>query len=207
MKFAKTISLAITGASGAAYAVRLMECLVKADLRLYLMVSQPGQIVLGMETDLHLPGRPAEIQRKLMERYRAKQGQLRVFGNDQWSAPVASGTGVTDAMVICPCTTGTLASVANGISRSLLERAADVIIKEQKKLILVVRETPLSVIHLEHMLKLAQMGVVILPANPGFYNKPESVTDLVDFIVARILDHLDVEHALVPSWGSGSPDR
>lgn len=205
MKFAKTISLAITGASGAAYAVRLMECLVKADLRLYVMVSQPGQIVLGMETDLHLPGRPAEIQRKLMERYRAKQGQLRVFGNDQWSAPVASGTGVTDAMVICPCTTGTLASVANGISRSLLERAADVIIKEQKKLILVVRETPLSVIHLEHMLKLAQMGVVILPANPGFYNKPESVTDLVDFIVARILDHLDVEHALVPIWGSESP--
>ena len=205
MQFAKTISLAITGASCAAYAVRLMECLVKANLRLYLMVSQPGQIVLGMETDLHLPGRPAEIQRKLMERYRAKQGQLRVFGSDQWSAPVASGTGVTDAMVICPCTTGTLASVANGISRSLLERAADVIIKEQKKLILVVRETPLSVIHLEHMLKLAQMGVVILPANPGFYNKPESVTDLVDFVVARILDHLDVEHALVPTWGSGSP--
>jgi 4-hydroxy-3-polyprenylbenzoate decarboxylase len=108
-------------------------------------------------------------------------------------------------MVICPCTTGTLSSVANGFSRSLLERAADVIIKEQKKLILVVRETPLSVIHLEHMLRLAQMGVVILPANPGFYHKPESITDLVDFIVARILDHLDVEHKLIASWGRVSP--
>ena len=205
MEFAQTISLAITGASGAAYAVRLLECLVKANLRLYLMISQPGQIVLGMETDLRLPSRPAEIQRTLSKRYQLKPSQLSVFGRDQWTAPVASGTGVPDAMVICPCTSGTLSSVANGFSRSLLERAADVIIKEQKKLILVVRETPLSVIHLEHMLRLAQMGVVILPANPGFYHNPESIGDLVDFVVARILDHLAVEHNLIAPWGQASP--
>lgn len=197
----KTISLAITGASGAAYAVRLLECLIKANLRLYVMISQPGQIVLGMETDLRLPGRSAEIQRFLIERYHAKPGQLLVFGRDQWTAPVASGTGVPDAMVICPCTSGTLSSVASGFSRSLLERAADVTIKERKKLIMVVRETPLSSIHLEHMLRLAQMGAVILPANPGFYHKPESIADLVDFVVARILDHLEVEHRLIPPWG------
>ncbi len=196
--------MAITGASGAPYAWRLLECLIEANVKINLMISRPGQVVIGMETDLRLPGRPAEIQRYLTERMAAEDNQLLVFGRDQWTAPVASGSGVPDAMVICPCTTGTLSAVASGISRSLLERAADVVLKERRKLIMVVRETPLSTIHLEHMLKLSQMGTIIMPASPGFYYKPQSVSDLVDFIVARILDHLKIKHALITRWGSES---
>lgn len=199
--FDKTVSIAITGASGAPYALRLLECLIKAEVRVYVMLSQPGQVVISMETDLRLPGRPAEIGRVLSEHLNARPGQVTVFGRDQWTAPVASGSSAPDAMVICPCTTGTLSTIACGTSRTLLERAADVILKERKQLIMVVREMPLSEIHLEHMLKLARMGVVIMPANPGFYHKPESIEDLVDFVVARTLDHLAVPHRLVPRWG------
>jgi len=195
------IALAMTGASGAAYGLRLLECLIKADQQVYLMLSAPAQVVIGMETDLKLPGRPAEIEDTLVSRYKAKPGQLSVFGREQWTAPVASGSSAPRAMVICPCTSGTLSSIAQGGSDDLLERAADVVIKENRKLILVHREMPLSVIHLENMLKLARLGVVILPANPGFYHQPQTIADLVDFVVARILDHLDIEHALVPRWG------
>jgi 4-hydroxy-3-polyprenylbenzoate decarboxylase len=157
-------------------------------------------VVIGMETDLQLPGRAGEIQRYLGQRYGARADQLRVLGRDQWTAPLASGSSAPDAMVVCPCTTGTLAAIACGASRSLLERAADVVLKEQRKLVLVVRETPLSEIHLRHMVSLAGMGVVILPASPGFYHRPKAVSDLVDFVVARILDHLGVAHALLPRW-------
>ena len=201
-KAIKTIALAITGASGAQYGLRLLECLLKAEHRVYLMISQPGQIVVSMETNLKLPGRVTEIQRYLETHYRAGAGQLSVLGRDQWTAPLASGSGAPDAMVICPCTTATLSAVACGVSRTLLERAADVVLKEQRKLITVIREMPLSVIHLEHMLALARMGVVIMPASPGFYHKPQSVSELVDFVVARILDHLGLKHRLVPPWGS-----
>ena len=200
--FAKTVSLAITGASGAAYALRLLECLLKNDIRVYLMVSQPGHIVLSTETDLKLSGRPAEMQRELASRFGAKPGQLEVFGREQWTAPVASGSGAPEAMVICPCSTGTLASVACGMSRSLMERAADVMLKERRRLILVVREMPLSEIHLEHMLKLARMGAVMMPASPGFYYRPERIADLIDFTVSRVLDHLHVDHSLIPRWGA-----
>jgi flavin prenyltransferase len=202
VRYRKTVALAITGASGAHYALRLLQCLIQAEVRVWLMISQPGQIVIGMETQVKLPGRPAEIQRFLREHYRAADGQLEVFGREQWTAPVASGSGAPDAMVICPCTTGTLAAVATGASRSLLERAADVVLKERRKLILVVRETPLSEIHLENMLKLARMGAIIMPANPGFYHVPQRVEDLVNFMVARVLDHLGIEHQLLPRWGS-----
>ena len=195
------VSLAMTGASGAQYGLRLLECLVRANVKINLMISKPGQIVIGMETDLSLPGRPTEIQHYLIKRFDAKNDQLSVFGRDQWTAPVASGSGVPNAMVICPCTSGTLSAVACGVSRSLLERAADVVLKEKRKLIMVLRETPLSVIHLEHMLKLAQMGVIIMPASPGFYYNPKLITDLVDFVVARVLDHLEIEHELAPRWG------
>ena len=165
------------------------------------MISQPGQVVIGMETDLSLPGRPADIQRYLSEVFAAGQNQLSVFGKDQWTAPVASGSGVPDAMIVCPCTTGTLSSIACGASNNLIDRAADVVIKERRKLILVPRETPFSEIHLENMLKLSRAGVVILPPNPGFYHNPEKIDDLIDFVVARILDQLDIEHDLVPRWG------
>jgi 4-hydroxy-3-polyprenylbenzoate decarboxylase len=197
----RTVTLAITGASGAPYALRLLECLVRAGCRVWVLVSQPGQIVLSMETDLELPGRPAEMTRRLTERFGARPGQIEVFGPQQWTAPPASGSAAPDAMVICPCTTGTLAAVATGVSRSLLERAADVVIKERRRLVLVVRETPLSAIHLEHMLALARLGVVILPACPGFYHGVERVQDLVDFVVARVLDQLGIDNDLVPRWG------
>ncbi|MBL3598735.1 MAG: UbiX family flavin prenyltransferase [gamma proteobacterium endosymbiont of Lamellibrachia anaximandri] len=195
------ISLAITGASGSAYALRLLECLIGAGRNVYLMVSQAGQIVLKMESDLELPAQPAEAQKVLAQRFNAAEGQLQVFGRQQWMAPVASGSNPPAAMVVCPCTTGSLSAIACGASNDLIERSADVMLKERRKLILVVRETPFSEIHLENMLKLARMGAVILPANPGFYNNPGSVDDIVDFMVARILDHLDVENDLLPRWG------
>lgn len=198
---AKTVALAMTGASGAAYGLRLLDCLLQAGVRLQLMLSQPGQVVIAMETDLKLPGTPREMERYLSELYGAAPGQLQVYGKDQWTAPLASGSGAPDAMVVCPCTSGTLAAIATGSSDHLLERAADVVIKEQRKLILVHREMPVSAIHLEHMLKLARLGVVIMPANPGFYHRPQKIADLVDFVVARILDHLGVEHQLLPRWG------
>ena len=195
------IALAITGASGAAYALRLLEVLLQQRERVDLMVSAPGQIVISMETELKLPGRPAEIQRVLSETYAADEGQLRVFGREEWTAPVASGSSAPRAMVVCPCTTGTLAGIAAGTSHNLIERAADVAIKEGRRLILVPRETPFSAIHLENMLKLARLGVVILPPSPGFYQNPASLDDVVDFVVARILDQLGIENELSPRWG------
>ena len=195
------IALAMTGASGAVYGLRLLECLIQAKQQVYLMLSAPAQVVIGMETDLNLPGRPAEIEDSLASLYKAQAGQLTVFGREQWTAPVASGSSAPRAMVVCPCTSGTLSSIAQGSSDDLLERAADVVLKEGRKLILVHREMPLSVIHLENMLKLARMGVTVMPANPGFYHEPQSIADLVDFVVARILDHLDIEHSLGPRWG------
>jgi 4-hydroxy-3-polyprenylbenzoate decarboxylase len=200
----EAIALAMTGASGAAYGLRLLECLLQAGRAVHLMVSQPGQVVIGMETELSLPARPADMARVLGERYGAAPGQLRVFGKDQWTAPVASGSGAPRALVVCPCTTGTLASIACGASRNLIERAADVALKERRTLILVPRETPFSAVHLENMLKLARLGAVILPPNPGFYHRPQSIDDLVDYVVARILDHLAVEHTLMPRWGDDS---
>jgi 4-hydroxy-3-polyprenylbenzoate decarboxylase len=198
----QTIALAMTGASGAAYGLRLLECLLQADKHVYLMLSSPAQVVIGMETDLKLPGRAGEIQTFLTGHYGTKPGQLEVFGNEQWTAPVASGSSVPHAMVVCPCTSGTLSAIARGASDNLLERAADVVIKEQRRLILVPREMPFSAIHLENMLTLARLGVTILPACPGFYHHPKNITDLVDFVVARILDHLDIEHHLVQRWGT-----
>jgi 4-hydroxy-3-polyprenylbenzoate decarboxylase len=198
----RIVSLAMTGASGAQYGLRLLEILLKAQCRVYLMLSKPAQLVIGTETEFKLPSRSAEIESFLTQRFRATAGQLQVFAPEQWSAPVASGSGAAQAMVICPCSMATLSAVAVGASRSLIERAADVMIKEQRKLILVPRETPLSAVHLQNMLKLARLGITILPANPGFYHQPRQVADLVDFVVARVLDHLGIAHDLMPTWGS-----
>jgi 4-hydroxy-3-polyprenylbenzoate decarboxylase len=179
----------------------LLESLLSAGEEVQLMISQAGQIVLKMESDLDLPSQSQEAERILTDYFKAAPGQLHVYGRQQWMAPVASGSNPPRAMVVCPCTTGTLSSIACGASNDLMERAADVALKERRKLILVVRETPFSEIHLENMLKLSRMGAVIMPANPGFYNKPESLQEIVDFMVARILDQLEVSHNLVPRWG------
>lgn len=199
--FKPPITLAMTGASGAQYGLRLLECLLEAGHQVYLMISAPAQVVISMETDLKLSSQPKEMARYLSTLYHAQPEQLHVFGRDQWTAPVASGSGAPKAMVICPCTSATLSAVAIGASRDLLERAADVMLKEGRKLILLHREMPVSAIHLEHMLKLANLGVTIMPASPGFYQKPQTIEDLVDFVVARILDHLDITHELLPRWG------
>ena len=200
MLSANAISLAMTGASGARYGLRLLQCLLEAGRTVYLMISAPGQVVIGMETDVKLPGRNVEIQRVLAQRYGAQNGQLRVYGREEWTAPVASDSSVPQAMIICPCTMGTLSAVANGASRTLIDRAADVVLKEGRKLIVVPRETPFSAIHLENMLRLARLGVCVLPANPGFYHKPSGIDDLVDFVVARILDQLGIEHGISQRW-------
>jgi len=196
-----TITLAITGASGAQYGVRLLEYLIQAECQIFLLISQAGRMVLRTELDLDVPTRPIDIEGLFRQKFAALPHQIQVFGQRQWTAPIASGSNVPQSMVICPCTTGTLGSIAAGLSSNLIERAAAVMLKEQRKLILVVREMPLSVLNLENMLHLARVGVVIMPASPGFYFKPQQVADLVDFVVSRILDHLAISHDLTPRWG------
>ena len=196
----RRVTLAVTGASGAQYALRLLECLVKADVEVFFMISQAAQLVVATETDVTLPPKPQALEAFLTERYAAKAGQIRVFGKQDWMAPVASGSGAPSAMVVCPGSTGCLSAIAIGASNNLIERAADVALKERRKLILVPREAPYSTLHLENMLKLSQMGAVILPASPGFYHHPASVADLVDFVVARILNQLDIPQQLLARW-------
>jgi flavin prenyltransferase len=195
------LALAMTGASGAAYGLRFLHVLLEQARPVYLMLSQAARLVIKTETNLDIPTRPADIAVFLEEYYQATPGQLQVFGKEDWFAPVASGSNVPQALVICPCSSGTLAAVASGAARTLIERAADVVLKERRQLILVHRETPLSLIHLENMLRLTQAGAVIMPASPGFYQCPQRVEDLVDFMVARILDHLRIPHQLSARWG------
>ncbi|MEW4338282.1 flavin prenyltransferase UbiX [Chromobacterium vaccinii] len=197
----KTVTVALTGASGLPYGLRLIEALLAAGARVWVLYSQAAQVVAKQEMQLTLPSRPAEMKAWLQARYPAGDGQLEVYGREEWFAPAASGSNPPDAMVVCPCSMGTLAAIRHGMSDNLIERAADVCIKEQRKLVLVPRETPLSAIHLENMLDLARLGVVILPPAPGFYTHPKSVDDMVDFIVSRILDQLGVEQTLTPRWG------
>ncbi len=202
----KTICLALTGASGMPYGLRLLECLLEADCNVQLLYSQAAQIVARQEMDLELPSRPADARDILLARFSKTNAavnpkKLAIFGREEWFAPVASGSNPPDAMVICPCSMGTLAAIAQGLSDNLIERAADVVLKEGRKLVLVPRETPFSAIHLENMLRLSRAGAVILPPSPGFYHHPQSVQDIVDFVVARVLDQIGVPHTLMQRWG------
>ncbi len=197
----RTITLAMTGASGAQYGLRLLECLVAAQCRVYFLISQAAQVVIATETELRLPAQTAELQAFLIDHCGASEGQIEVFGADQWTAAVASGSSAPASMVICPCSMGTLAAIASGASNNLIERAADVALKERRQLIVVPRETPYSEIHLDNMLRLTRLGVVVMPASPGFYQRPQSVAQLVDFMVARVLDHLQVPQRLLARWG------
>jgi 4-hydroxy-3-polyprenylbenzoate decarboxylase len=203
----RTVTLALTGASGMPYGVRLLECLLGSGARVFLLYSQAAQVVAKQEMDLSLPARAREVEEFFVRRFGAGGDQLRVFGREEWFAPVASGSNPADAMVICPCSMGTLAAVSCGLADNLIERAADVMMKEHRPLVLVPRETPLSAIHLENMLRLSRAGAVILPANPGFYHHPANVEDLVDFVVARVLDQLRVPHQLIARWGETPPGR
>ncbi|MDT0604925.1 flavin prenyltransferase UbiX [Thalassotalea castellviae] len=199
--FNEKITIAITGASGSLYALRLIECLVAADHQLYILCSSAARVVFDTEVGLKLPSSPDSAGKILTEKFNAKEGQITFFGKEQWFSPVASGSAAPKKMVVCPCSTGTLAAISQGMSDNLIERAADVVIKERGQLILVPRETPFSTIHLQNMLSLSQMGVTIMPAAPGFYHNPESINDLIDFMVGRLLDHLNIEQKIMPRWG------
>jgi len=197
----RQVAIAITGASGAPYSKRLLEVLLTQGITVHLMVSAAGRIVLADELDWKLPARASDIHKMLTAEFDCAPELLNVYGEQQWSSPLASGSHKVAVMIVCPCTMGTLSSIAVGSSDNLINRAADVMIKENRKLILVPREAPFSAIHLENMLKLARLGVCILPPNPGFYFKPTQLSDIVDFVVARILDQAVIEHALQPRWG------
>ncbi|MFO7909959.1 UbiX family flavin prenyltransferase [Vreelandella aquamarina] len=202
--FKPPVTVALTGASGAQYGLRLIDVLAAAGHEVWVMISKAAHMVIATETEISLPAQPQRLAAALVERSGAQTGQIRCFGREDWMAPVASGSGSPSAMVICPCSTGTLSSVATGASNNLIERAADVAIKERRTLVMVPRESPFSPIHLEHMLTLSRMGVVILPAAPGFYHQPSCIEDLIDFIVARILNQLQISHNLMPRWGEAS---
>ena len=195
------ITLAITGASGAPYALKLLQELTNHYQKVYLMLSSAARVVLATECGVQVNKSPSVIERELAEQLAIDAGAIEAFSSDNWMSPVASGSSAPKQMIVCPCSTGTLSAIAHGASDNLIERAADVVMKERGQLILVPRETPFNTNHLENMTRLSQMGVTIMPASPGFYNEPKSIDDLVDFMVARILDHLNLEHSLGHRWG------
>ena len=195
------IVMAITGASGAPYAVRLLEQLVVAEQPVQLIVSSHGLRLLATETDI---ATVLDLRRAVGAD--GWDALVTVFDDADRGAPPASGSARNRGMVICPCSMGTVSAISQGTSRSLVERAADVTLKERRNLVLVPRETPYSMVHLENMLRLTRAGAVILPASPGFYHRPSKVSELVDFVVARVLDHLHVEHQVGQRWGQAPDD-
>lgn len=197
----KAITLAVTGASGAPYALRLLEQLSQHYDTVYLMLSSAARVVFATEVGVQVSKAPSVIEKELTEHLGIAEGKIKAFASDNWMSPVASGSSAPKQMIICPCSTGTLSAIAHGASDNLIERAADVVLKERGQLLLVPREMPYNTIHLQNMTKLSEMGVTIMPASPGFYNEPKTIDDLVDFVVARILDHLDIDHTLGHRWG------
>jgi flavin prenyltransferase len=193
--------MAITGASGAPYALRLLEALLAAEHPVQLIVSDHGLRLLRTETDVSSVG---ELRERMGARVWDKYVTL--FDDTDRGAAPASGSARNLGMVICPCSMGTIAAISQGTSRSLVERAADVALKERRTLVVVPRETPLSAIHLENMLRLTRAGAVVLPASPGFYHRPTHIDELVDFVVARVLDHLGVTHEIGRRWGESPSD-
>ncbi len=195
------IVVAMTGASGAAYGLRLMQRLGQSGIRQHVLISHAACVVLRHELDITLP----ELQKRratfLARHLNIGEENLRCYALDDWFSPAASGSAGIRHMVVVPCSMGTLARISTGASDNLIERAADVMLKEGGRLILMPRETPLSPIHLEHMLTLTRMGVHMIPAMPGFYHRPQSVSDLVDFMVDRLLSHLGIEDKEGKRWG------
>lgn len=197
----KRIFIALTGASGAVYGLRLAEQLCLGGVEVIFTASCSGSEVCRVETGLDLSGELERATERLRAHLEIEDGISMVHPDDLFCS-VASGSAAADAMVVCPCSMGTLARIAGGISGNLIERAADVMLKEHRPLVLVPRETPLSEIHLENMLRLSRAGARIVPAMPAFYHKPAAVIDLVDFMVGKILDQLGMPHQLFAPWGS-----
>jgi flavin prenyltransferase len=203
MEFAEDqLTLAITGASGAVYGLRLMQRLaMMSDMRLHVLISDAARVVLDQEQDLLLPEDAERMGAALAGHLGIDEQSLCCYALDDWFSPCASGSSGIRNMVVIPCSMGTLARIATGTSDNLIERAADVVLKERGRLILVPRETPLSAIHLEHMLSLSRLGVHIIPAMPGFYHRPQTVDDMVDFVVDRVIDHLGFSDGSIRRWG------
>ena len=205
----KVVTVAVTGASGSPYFIQLLHSLLAAKVKVNLLLSTAAKEVIKTELNLQLPDNENELKTFFLDYFSGSltpeqcqdNSQLSIYGKEEWTSPVASGSNPASAMVVCPCSMGTLSAIAQGASNNLIERAADVMLKERRQLILLTREMPFSSIHLENMLKLSRMGVTIMPASPGFYQQPKSVSDLVNFVVARILDHLEIKQSLFPRWG------
>ncbi len=198
----KPIIIAMTGASGAPYALRLIQRLAKCEIQLHLLISDAARVVLDKESNFILSADLKTMAQEIADFLDIDVKYLTCWGNKDWMSPVASGSSDMQDMVVVPCSMGSLARIATGASSNLIERATDVMMKERKNLVLVPRETPLSEIHLGHMLALSKMGVRIIPAMPGFYHQPKSMDDLVDFMVDRIMDHIGVDDGGALRWGN-----
>ncbi|MDX2494468.1 MAG: flavin prenyltransferase UbiX [Desulfuromusa sp.] len=196
----KNIIVGITGASGSIYGLRLIEELLRAEMQVTVLLTNAGRQVLAFETGLKVSENPQKGSQQLKEYFKADDN-LTYYALSDFFAPVASGSSAPEAVVVCPCSMGTVGRIAAGLSDNLLERVADVALKENKKLLLVPRETPFNQIHLENLLRLSKAGAQILPAMPGFYQQPETVADLVNFVVGKVLDSLGIEHRLFKRWG------
>jgi flavin prenyltransferase len=194
--------LAITGASGTVYATRLLEVLLRTGRAVHLVISASGAAVIKQELGAQIDAARPDVASLLPADVRVLAAQVVVHHYADFMAPIASGSFLTGGMVVCPCSGSTLSGIAHGAGQNLIHRAADVHLKERRKLILVPRETPLSLVQIENMHGAAQAGAIILPAMPGWYHGVKSVQDLVDFVVARILDQLEVPHELMRRWGT-----
>ncbi|MDH3214937.1 MAG: UbiX family flavin prenyltransferase [Candidatus Krumholzibacteria bacterium] len=197
-----TFVIAISGGSGAPYALRLLEVLLSGEQEVKAVVSPAGEKILDIECGVRLRGSIIDKQTTLRKALRIDSSEvgLELYDHKNLAAPISSGSFACDGMVIVPCSGGTMGRIANGISSDLISRAADVALKERRRLIVVPRETPVSEIHLRNMLAVTRAGAIVLPAMPGFYHKPRTISDMVDMIVSRILDHLAVENHIFERW-------
>ncbi|MDA7746644.1 UbiX family flavin prenyltransferase [Psychromonas sp.] len=195
-----TVTLGVTGASGSGYFLRLLQSMVNNNVKVFLLLSEAAQIVLKTEVGEDWPSEIHSLNHFLIKRFKAKEGQVTALASKDWFSPVASGSSAPNKMVICPCSCGTLASISQGLSNNLIERAADVIFKERGQLIVMPRETPFSTLHLKNMLTLSELGATVMPLAPGFYHQPTSIEELQDFMVARVMDHLKIEHQASKRW-------
>lgn len=199
--------VALTGASGAVYGLRLCQVLLQAGVRVTLLFTAAARQVLAEECGLHWTGAAAQVHQQLCAHFQVDGTVLAFHDLHDFSAPIASGSSAPDGMIVCPCSMGTLGRIAAGISGNLLERCADVALKERRTLVLVPRETPLHAGHLENMLKLSRLGALIVPPMPGFYHHPHTIEDLVDFVVGKIMTALGFDQTLFPGWGQQPASR
>ncbi len=200
MQYNDTVTLGVTGASGSGYFLRLLQTMVDANVKVYLLLSEAAQIVLNTEADEEWPRDIDTLNTFLVSRFNSQEGQIVALTAKDWFSPVASGSSAPKKMVVCPCSCGTLASIAQGLSNNLIERAADVVFKERGQLIVMPREAPFSTLHLKNMLTLSELGATVMPLAPGFYHKPTTILELQDFMVARVMDHLKIEHQTSKRW-------